>query len=68
MLAMLVGGIRVAIAGRWTGALRWHTLFAQSWILWAIPLMAVPVIGVVGGAVQAVLGYGGLGVLLARHR
>lgn len=66
MLGMAIIGVRIAVAGRWTGALRWQTLFAQSWLLWALPLGAIPGIGLWGAVTQTVLGYGGLGVLLVR--
>ncbi|MGW0035571.1 hypothetical protein [Gordonia sp. NPDC003376] len=65
MLGMVVIGIRVAIAGRWPGWLRWQTLFAQSWLLWGVPLAALGTGGLYVGAVQFVLGYGVLGILLA---
>ncbi|MCF3938222.1 MULTISPECIES: hypothetical protein [Gordonia] len=68
MLGMLIIGIRVAIADRWTGALRWQTLFAQSWLVWALPLGAIPGVGLWGAVVQTILGYGGLGLLLARRQ
>ncbi|UVF80522.1 hypothetical protein [Gordonia mangrovi] len=66
MLGMAIIGIRVAIAGRWTGGLRWQALFAQSWLVWALPLGAIPGVGLWGAVAQTILGYGGLGVLLAR--
>lgn len=65
MLGMVVIGIRVAIAGRWQGWLRWQTLFAQSWLLWGLPLSALGVVGLYVGAAQIVVGYGVLGGLLA---
>ncbi|MFT3662317.1 MAG: hypothetical protein QM809_13285 [Gordonia sp. (in: high G+C Gram-positive bacteria)] len=65
MLGMLIIGVRVAIAGRWTGALRWQTLFAQSWILWGIPFSLLGSPGLIIVVVQVVLGYGGLGARLA---
>ncbi len=67
MLGMFGIGIRIAIAGRWTGALRWQTLFAQSWLFWAIPLMAVPAVGQIAPAAQLPLGYSVLGVVLYRR-
>lgn len=67
MLGMFGIGIRIAIAGRWTGALRWQTLFAQSWLFWAIPLMAVPSIGQFAPAVQLLFGYAVLGIVLYRR-
>ena len=65
MLGMLIIGIRIAIAGRWTGALRWHALFAHSWILWGIPLSALGGPGMYLVVVQVILGYGWLGARLA---
>lgn len=67
MLGMFGIGIRIAIGGRWTGALRWQTLFAQSWLFWAIPLMAVPAIGQFAPALQLLFGYAVLGVILVRR-
>ncbi|SIS08717.1 hypothetical protein [Williamsia sterculiae] len=66
MVGMAAIGIRIVIAGRWSRPLRWQTLFAQSWVLWAIPLSAVPMIGMVGGLLQILLGYGVLGLMLFR--
>ena len=38
MLGMFVIGIRIAIAGRWTGAARWWPLGAESWAPVNIPV------------------------------
>ncbi|GAC79426.1 hypothetical protein SAMN04488550_2231 [Gordonia malaquae] len=65
MLGMVIIGARVAIVGRWQGALRWQTLFAQSWFVWGIPAMAFGTVGTVVMISQVVLGYGVLGGLLA---
>ncbi len=65
MLGMVIIGARVAIVGRWQGALRWQTLFAQSWFVWGIPAMAFGTVGTVVMISQVVLGYGALGGLLA---
>ncbi|WP_161896429.1 hypothetical protein [Gordonia spumicola] len=67
MLGMMIIGVRVAIAGRWQGALRWQTLFAQSWLIWGIPLMGLGTVGEIGMVAQVVLGYAALGVMLALH-
>ncbi|RRQ26551.1 hypothetical protein DK926_17235 [Rhodococcus sp. Eu-32] len=69
MVGMVGIGIRVAIAGRWTGVVRWWTLWAQSWFVATIPLvMIVRDAGLVVSSVQLVLGYTILGVLLATRR
>ena len=65
MLGMVIIGVRIAVVGRWHGALRWHTLFAHSWLLWGIPLMAFGTAGQLGMVAQVVLGYGLLGVRIA---
>jgi hypothetical protein len=65
MVGLLGIGIRVAIAGRWTGILRWWTLGAQSWFA-LVPLAAIGGPAMLVAAVHPVLGYGVLGVLLAR--
>ncbi|MFT4087019.1 MAG: hypothetical protein QM658_07645 [Gordonia sp. (in: high G+C Gram-positive bacteria)] len=67
MLGMLIIGIRVAIAGRWKSPLRWQVLFAQAWLLFGIPLSVLGQIGFIAVTVQVFLGYGLLGVLLARR-
>ncbi|WP_052067973.1 hypothetical protein [Rhodococcoides fascians] len=67
MFAMVGIGIRVAIAGRWTGVVRWWTLWAQSWFVATIPLvLVVRDAGQVMGSVQLLTGYVVLGILLAR--
>jgi len=65
MLGMFFIGIRIAIAGRWTGAARWWPLGAESWAPVNIPVAqlaagAAPFIG----AAHLVVGYAGLGVVL----
>ncbi|MEH3156802.1 MAG: hypothetical protein PGN29_16255 [Gordonia paraffinivorans] len=65
MFGLLGIGIRVAIAGRWTGILRWWTVGAQSWFaLVPLAMLGGPVVIVAG--VHAAIGYGVLGILLAR--
>jgi hypothetical protein len=69
MFGMVGIGVRVAIAGRWTGLVRWWTLWAQSWFVATIPLvMIVRDAGQIVGSVQLILGYTILGVLLAARR
>jgi hypothetical protein len=67
MLGMVVIAVRVAVAGRWRGPLRFYPLVAESWGVVSIP--AVVVLGpATGGAVAGlhmILGYGVLGLLLA---
>ena len=68
MLGMLLIGIRIAIAGRWTGASRYWPLVAESWAL-----VVIPSFGIFGediakyvSAVHLLVGYTVLGVLVAR--
>jgi len=66
MLGMAVIGVKVAVAGRWRGALRAWPVVAETWIFVALGSMAL--LGdrgaIVAGA-HFVLGYGVLGLLLA---
>lgn len=68
MLGMVGIGIRVAIAGRWTGVTRFWPLVAESWAV-----VVLPINGILGGGVaryvaaaHLVVGYAVLGVLVAR--
>lgn len=70
MLGMFFIGIRVAIAGRWTGATRFWPMVAESWAV-----VVIPVLGIFGDAVAAwvaplhlLVGYTVLGVLVSRKR
>jgi hypothetical protein len=67
MLGMAIIGIKVAVAGRWRGALRAWPVVAETWIFVALPAGALlgPVVGgyVAGG--HFIVGYGVLGLLLA---
>jgi hypothetical protein len=70
MLGMFLIGVRVAIAGRWTGATRFWPMVAESWAV-----VVIPVLGIFGDAVAAyvaplhlVVGYTVLGVLVSRKR
>lgn len=68
MLGMFFIGIRIAIAGRWTGISRFWPLVAESWAA-----VVLPINGILGGAVaqyvaaaHLIVGYTVLGVLVAR--
>lgn len=67
MLGMFGIGIRIAIAGRWTGPARWWPLGAESWAVVCIPAMGLlgPDLSrfVAGG--HLLVGYVALGLLLA---
>jgi hypothetical protein len=67
MIGMMVIGIKLAIAGRWRGLLRWWPLVAESWVFVTIPAMIVfgdAASRWVGGG-HLLIGYATLGVLLA---
>ncbi|MGB3369683.1 MAG: hypothetical protein WBA81_03615 [Rhodococcus sp. (in: high G+C Gram-positive bacteria)] len=67
MLGMVGIGVRIAIAGRWTGIVRWWTLWAQSWFVAAIPVVLIARdAGQVVGSVQLIAGYVVLGIILAK--
>ena len=67
MLGMAILGVKVAVAGRWRGALRTWPVVAETWIVVAIPAMALlgPTAGSVVAGGHFIVGYGVLGVLLA---
>jgi hypothetical protein len=68
MLGMAVIGARVAFAGRWRGAARFWDLAAQSWAVVVVPTFLLIGPGRVSdllGVGHLVMGYGGLGLLLA---
>lgn len=66
MIGMVGIGVRIAIAGRWTGIVRWWTLWAQSWFVAAIPLvMIVRQAGELMGSAHLIVGYVALGLILA---
>ena len=67
MLGMFVIGIKVAIAARWRGALRWWPMVAETWAV-----VTVPSVGIFGqsvgdwvGATHLLIGYCVVGLLLA---
>ncbi|MBG0827507.1 hypothetical protein HS041_06995 [Planomonospora sp. ID67723] len=67
MLGMFVIGVKLAVAGRWRGPLRWWPLLAESWAVVTVPVFAVfgdDVSRWVGGA-HLLVGYAALGALLA---
>jgi len=67
MSGMTVVGVVVAVVGRWRGALRWWTAAGCAWFVASIPV-AVLFEGAAGGVLGVaymIVGYGGLGVLLA---
>ena len=66
MLGMAILGIKVAVAGRWRGALRAWPVVAETWIFVALPAMVVlgPAIGSIIAGTHFIVGYGVLGVLL----
>lgn len=67
MLGMFLIGVRIAIAGRWRGILRWWALFAQAWLIFAIPFAAFgETVQGIAASGQLLLGYAVLGVLIAR--
>lgn len=68
MLGMFLIGVRIAIAGRWTGRSRFWPLVAESWAPVVIPtfgLFGSAVAGVVAG-LHLFVGYGVLGQIVAR--
>ena len=68
MLGMAAIGIRIAIAGRWTGAARVWPLVAESWAPVNIPVAQLaPAAAPFTGAAHLVLGYAALGVVLMRR-
>ena len=67
MLGMFVIGIKVAVAGRWTGLVRYWPLVAESWAIVTLPMVGIfgyTIGGMVGGA-HMLIGYAFLGILLA---
>ena len=68
MLGMAIIGVKVALAGRWRGAARFWPLVAESWAVIIVPTFLLIGPGKVAdlvGAGHLVLGYAGLGLLLA---
>jgi hypothetical protein len=69
MLGMFVIGIKVALAGRWKGALRFYPLVAETWAVVTVPTFVILGDGVARwvGATHLLIGYAALGLLLARR-
>lgn len=67
MLAFLVTGILIAVAGHWRGPLRWAPLITETWLLTTLGVQAVLPDGLrdLVGPTLMIVFYGGLGVLLA---
>ena len=65
MLGMFAIGIRIAIAGRWTGVARWWPLGAESWAPVNVPIaLTLPALLPYTGAGHLLVGYAALGVVL----
>ncbi|MET9338073.1 hypothetical protein [Nonomuraea sp. NPDC003804] len=67
MLGMAAISVKLAVAGRWVGKLRWWPLVAESWAVVTVPsylVLGEDVSRWVGGG-HLVVGYAALGVLLA---
>jgi len=67
MLGMFIIGVKIAIAGRWSGAARIWPLVAESWAVVTVP--AIGLLGATTGQIVGVshllIGYVTLGVILA---
>lgn len=67
MMGMFAIGVRVAIAGRWSGAARFWPMVAESWVVVCLPTLLL--FGATAAAavscVHLLLGYGVLGVLVS---
>ena len=70
MLGMFLIGIRIAVAGRWTGLSRFYPLVAESWAVVTVPTMGIFGEGVARwvGAAHLVIGYAVLGQVVARKK
>ncbi len=70
MLGMFLIGIRIAVAGRWTGLSRFWPMVAESWAVVTIPALVVggDLIGQLVGAAHLLVGYTVLGVIVSRKR
>lgn len=67
MLGMFVIGVKIALAGRWTGAARFWPLVAESWAVVTIPAMGIfgETAGDYVGATHLLVGYTTLGLIIA---
>ncbi len=68
MLGMFLIGIRIAVAGRWTGASRFWPMVAESWAVVVIPTLGLfgYTAATVVSCVHLLVGYTALGVLVSR--
>ena len=68
MLGMFLIGIRIAVAGRWTGVSRFWPVVAESWAVVTIPALVIggDLVGQLVGAAHLVVGYAVLGVIVSR--
>ena len=68
MIGMFLIGIRIAVAGRWTGASRFWPMVAESWAVVVIPTLGVfgYTAATVVSCVHLLVGYTVLGVLVSR--
>ena len=68
MLGMFVIGVKIAFAGRWSGLLRFWPLVAETWAVVTVPSYGIfgETAGQYVGGVHLLIGYGVLGLLLAR--
>jgi hypothetical protein len=68
MLGMAAIGVRLAIAGRWTGVARFWPVVAESWGPIVVPTaLLLPAVAQYVGAAHLLIGYVVLGVILARR-
>jgi hypothetical protein len=67
MLGMCIIGIKLALAGRWKGVLRFWPLVAESWAVVTVPVMGIfgEEVGRWVGGAHLLIGYATLGLLLA---
>jgi hypothetical protein len=66
MLGMAAIGVRIAIAGRWTGVARFWPMVAESWAPVTVPTaFLLPAMTQYVGAAHLLIGYVVLGVILA---
>lgn len=70
MLGMFCIGIRIAVAGRWTGVARFWPMIAESWAVVTIPTLMIlgPSVAAVVAPLHLLVGYATLGVLVARKK
>ncbi len=68
MLGMCAIGVRLAIAGRWRGVVRYWPLVAESWAVVTVPVYGIaPHAAQYVGSAHLLVGYVVLGLLLVRH-